>query len=178
MGGWPSPPFEIPTPNRRPGGAAAGDRHCSCVCNATRGPSAAPRPTPRVVHDPHHTPRPPRWTAFRCGPRPWPSAHAHARRSEDEDVGLDRRLGVLRVQGDGAGLAGVTGWCWDTTRQVMGGSSSACARVGGHSVGRYKNSTRDVEVQMHEPATADGQTGPLTARWCRSTPCSRRRARR
>ena len=62
MGGWPSPPFEIPTPNRRPGGAAAGDQHCSCVCNATRGPSAGPRPThvssmaPTTRHDRRNRP--------------------------------------------------------------------------------------------------------------------------
>ena len=62
LGGWPNPPFEIPTPNRRPGGAVAGDRHCSCVCNATRGPSAVPRPThvssmaPTTRHDRRNRP--------------------------------------------------------------------------------------------------------------------------
>ena len=163
------PPTAAQAERRRGTGTArALQRHTGAFCGASTHP--------RVVHDPHHTPRPPRGTAFRCGPQPWPSAHAHARRSEDEAVGLDRRCGVLRAQDDGTGLAGVTGWCCDTTRQVMGVSSSACACVGGHSVGRYKNSTRDVEVQMHEPATADGQTGPLTARWCRLTPWSRRLA--
>ena len=62
LGGWPNPPFEIPTPNRRPGGAAAADRHCSCVCNATRGPSAVPRPihvssmAPTTRHDRRNRP--------------------------------------------------------------------------------------------------------------------------
>ena len=56
---------------------------------------------------------------------------------------------MLWAQDDGAGLAEATGWCWDTTRQVMGGDHPhvlVCADI--RSVG-YKKSTTDVEVQMH-----------------------------